>query len=135
MRLNPTNRALIYIIQCTKQAFLLTKLKILFYEGNIQTEFPFYYGLMSAQGFFSPYVLKDGRCTFCTGNPFNSLYAADEIVDHIYITTDTLERVLLAKVTENITIFSLLQFNHILYCIWVYTRQRTFILTTTCNYS
>ena len=61
------------------------------------SDFPFYYGLMSARGFVSPYVLKDGRCTFCADNPLN-IFPDNMILDHIYITTDTTERVVYAKV-------------------------------------
>ena len=50
---------------------------------------------MNARGFVSPYVLKDGRCTSCT-ELFNTV--SDSSIDHIYITTDTTERVVYAKV-------------------------------------
>ena len=69
----------------------------IFPSGIEVAEFPFYYGLFNIRGFVSPYVLKDGRCTFCPENPF-VLGLANSIVDHIYITTDTTERVLVAKV-------------------------------------
>ena len=62
--------------------------------GGITWDYPFYYGLMTARGFYSPYVLRDGRCTWCLENaqaasflPFNY------IIDHIYITTNTMDRV------------------------------------------
>ena len=60
--------------------------------------YPFHYGLVNARGFVSPYVLKDGRCTFCADNALNLLFPVSQIVDHIYITTDTTERVVFAKV-------------------------------------
>jgi hypothetical protein len=63
--------------------------------GPISAEFPFYYGLMSARGFVSPYILKDGRCTLCVDNPLSNL-PVNQLIDHIYITTDTTERVLSA---------------------------------------
>ena len=52
---------------------------------------------MNARGFVSPYILKDGRCTFCNENP-NSDLTPDWIIDHIYITTDTYERVMASEV-------------------------------------
>ena len=47
----------------------------------------------------SPYVLKDGHCTVCQDNPlfFRSFSL---IANHIYITTDTTERVVYAKVSS-----------------------------------
>ena len=59
--------------------------------------YPFYYGLMNARGFVSPYILKDGRCTACIDNHLRNTNI-DELVDHIYITTDTTERVRSAEV-------------------------------------
>ena len=73
---------------------------LIFYSGGIIGQFPFYYGLVNARGFFSPYVLKDGRCTFCTKNPF--VFGVDEVIDHIYITTDTADRVVKAEVSKTI---------------------------------
>ena len=67
------------------------------FPGGLTWRFPFYYGLMNARGFVSPHVLKDGRCTFCIDNPLTDTNT-DLIVDHIYITTDTTERVLSAEV-------------------------------------
>ena len=67
------------------------------HTGGITWYLPFYYGLMNARGFVSPYVLKDGRCTFCNENP-NSDLTPDWIIDHIYITTDTFERVIASEV-------------------------------------
>ena len=63
-------------------------------------EFPFYYGLVNARGFVSPYVLKDGRCTYCIDNPLTGGLFPSTIIDHIYITTDTTERVIYAKVSN-----------------------------------
>lgn len=57
---------------------------------------------MIARGFFSPYVLKDGRCTLCVENPF-VFNIFDELIDHIYITTDTAERVLNVEVSKMIS--------------------------------
>lgn len=66
--------------------------------GNTVWELPFHYGLIAARGFVSPYVLEDGRCTFCVDNPavVNQL---DKLIDHIYITTDSYKgRVVSSKV-------------------------------------
>jgi hypothetical protein len=60
--------------------------------GGMTAAYPFYYGLMNARGFVSPYILKDGRCTACIDNHLRNTNI-DELVDHIYITTDTTERV------------------------------------------
>jgi endonuclease/exonuclease/phosphatase family metal-dependent hydrolase len=60
--------------------------------GGLTLKYPFYYGLMNARGFVSPYILKDGRCTACIDNHLRNTNI-DELVDHIYITTDTTERV------------------------------------------
>ena len=52
---------------------------------------PFHYGLLNARGLVSPYVLEDGRCTFCSENL---------ILDHIYIETNSYRgRVLSTQVT------------------------------------
>ena len=67
------------------------------HTGGITSCFPFHYGLLNARGFVSPYVLKDGRCTFCSENPLTNL-TPDWIIDHIYITTDTFERVIVSEV-------------------------------------
>ena len=61
---------------------------------------------MNARGFISPYLLKDGRCTYCSENLLTNLTpdiiignpTADLIIDHIYITTDTYERVMASEV-------------------------------------
>ena len=61
---------------------------------------PFHYGLMNARGFVSPYVLYNGRCTFCGTNPLVARqgFIGDRIIDHIYVTTNTLKRVKAVKV-------------------------------------
>ncbi|CAI8036644.1 hypothetical protein GBAR_LOCUS20517 [Geodia barretti] len=64
---------------------------------GVVAEFPFYYGLMNARGFVTPYVLTDGRCTFCIDNPLTGGLFPDTIIDHIYITTDTTKRVICAR--------------------------------------
>lgn len=53
-------------------------------------ELPFHYGLIAARGFVSPYVLEDGRCTYCVDN---------HILDHVYLTATTYKgRVVSAEV-------------------------------------
>ena len=54
-------------------------------------ELPFHYGLINARGLVSPYVLEDGRCTFCADNPPNVLagFQSSVLIDHIYVTTDS----------------------------------------------
>ena len=67
--------------------------------GGITWELPFHYGLMNARGLISPYVINDGRCTWCLENPVSSAsFPFNLIIDHIYITTDTINRVIRAKV-------------------------------------
>ena len=62
--------------------------------GGITWDFPLHYGLMTARGFYSPYVLLDGRCVWCLENAqAASSFPFNFIVDHIYITTNTMERV------------------------------------------
>lgn len=68
--------------------------------GNITWELPFHYGLMNARGFYSPYVLVDGRCTFCSTNP-TAFFPLDLIIDHIYLPTSTRRRVISSKVRPN----------------------------------
>ncbi len=68
---------------------------------NIIYEFPFQYGLMIARGFVSPYVLHDGRCTFCSDNPAVAItnYQFNLIVDHVYLLADMYKgRVISSKV-------------------------------------
>ena len=57
--------------------------------------FPFNYGFVTARGFFSPYVLKHGRCTFCASNAVvaASGFTLDITIDHIYLTTSSAWRV------------------------------------------
>ena len=68
------------------------------FAGDLVAEFPYYYGIMVARGFFSPYIQNDGRCTFCYENPL-SPFPENVIIDHVYITTDTVERVMRAEVS------------------------------------
>ena len=55
-------------------------------EGYVW-ELPFHYGLITARGFVSPYILQDGRCTFCTDNSAVS-FPSNVVIDHVYVTTD-----------------------------------------------
>lgn len=57
---------------------------------NVVYELPFHYGLMTARGFVSPYILCDGRCTFCADNPILALrgITISTAIDHIYLSTD-----------------------------------------------
>jgi len=50
---------------------------------------PLHYGLMCAQGFFSPYAVQDGRCTFCQRMT---------TVDHIYVPVHMYSQVITATV-------------------------------------
>jgi len=62
--------------------------------GKTTWRLPFHYGLMNARGFYSPYVLGDGRCTWCVENAQAALFEPSNLIfDHIYITTNTMERV------------------------------------------
>lgn len=68
--------------------------------GNMIWELPFHYGLITARGFVSPYVLEDGRCTFCIDNPA-VVNQFDRLLDHVYITTDSYkERVVSSRVNS-----------------------------------
>ena len=69
-------------------------------SGNIAYIRPFHYGLMTAQGFVSPYVLLDGRCTICLDNPaVNARRSSNELIDHIFILADSYKgRVLSSEV-------------------------------------
>ena len=68
-------------------------------DGNVTWESPFNYGLMAARGFESPYVVRDGRCTFCMSNlavPFPE----DILVDHIFVRTNAVtKRVISSRVS------------------------------------
>ena len=66
--------------------------------GGITWELPFHYGLMTARGLFSPYVFKDGRCTFCSANPTTN-FPSDIVIDHIYLPTNMKGRVVSSKVS------------------------------------
>lgn len=67
--------------------------------GGITWEFPFHYGLISARGFFSPYLLEDGRCTFCADNPSVAAasFFASVIIDHIYLTIPMVQKRLISS--------------------------------------
>ena len=65
--------------------------------GNLTWEFPFNYGAVIARGLTSPYVLMDGRCTFCTSNPGVS-FPASILIDHVYIPATAIDRVVSTKV-------------------------------------
>lgn len=58
---------------------------------GITWSLPFHYGLVNARGLVSPYVLEDGRCTFCKDNPSEAAFGFpfDHILDHIYIETNS----------------------------------------------
>jgi len=62
--------------------------------GETTWRLPFHYGLMNARGFYSPYILRDGRCTWCLENAQAAVFEQSNLIfDHIYITTNTMERV------------------------------------------
>lgn len=68
--------------------------------GNITWEFPFHYGLMNSRGLTSPYVTAVGQCTWCLENPVvAATFPLNEIIDHIYIPVDIIERVVSVEVT------------------------------------
>ncbi len=67
--------------------------------GNITWHAPFNYGLMTARGFESPYVVRDGRCTFCTSNPTTAPFPENILIDHIYVPTNAVtKRVISSRV-------------------------------------
>ena len=72
------------------------------YPSNNNTgQLPSHYNLLQVKGFASPYVLEDGRCTFCSSNnPSVSLsgFESDVTIDHIYLATEKLDRVISSKV-------------------------------------
>ncbi len=70
------------------------------YPGSLTWKHPIHYGLIHSRGFYSPYVLEDGRCTLCASNPtVNSIrHNKDMVVDHIYLPTTTFKRVLFSTV-------------------------------------
>ena len=70
-------------------------------SGGIIWELPFHYGLMTARGFYSPYVFEDGRCTFCSTNPTANILS-DKVIDHIYLSTSMNERVISSRVSYKI---------------------------------
>jgi hypothetical protein len=57
----------------------------------IHYEMPFNFGYVQARGYFSPYVLHDGRCTLCNENP--TVSQTSKIVDHIYVPVTAHDRV------------------------------------------
>ena len=71
--------------------------------GNITWELPFHYGLMTSRGLVSPYVNLDGRCTWCGSqeNVAAASFPFDEVIDHIYILTESLGRVKYVEVNNN----------------------------------
>ena len=65
---------------------------------NFAWELPFHYGLITARGFVSPYILKDGRYTFCADNP-TANFPSNLVIDGIFLTTDAFSgRVISSKV-------------------------------------
>lgn len=71
--------------------------------GDVRWELPFHYGLMNARGFVSPYVLRDGRCTFCADNPTVAVsgFPQSNVLDHIYLTTNSYKgRVISSEVCD-----------------------------------
>lgn len=73
-------------------------------QGNQTWELPFHYGLVNARGFISPYVILDGRCTWCGArdNPAAaSSFPFDETIDHVYLLVDSYPRVQHVEVLTN----------------------------------
>ena len=62
----------------------------------LHAELPFNYGYVQARGYYSPYTQLDRRCTICYENPAVSL--TSKIVDHIYVSLDSSERVVATTV-------------------------------------
>ncbi len=60
------------------------------------TKFPYHYDYITALGYYSPYVVMDGRCTLCKENP--SVIVPSRIVDHIYVPVNSSFRVQGVKV-------------------------------------
>ena len=60
-------------------------------QENIVYELPFGYGLMTARGFVSPYVLLDGRCTYCADSVpvILSGFTTNLMIDHVYLLADS----------------------------------------------
>ena len=56
---------------------------------------PFNYGFVTARGFFSPYVLEHGQCTYCASNTMvaASGFNLNMTIDHVYLTTSSPWRV------------------------------------------
>ena len=68
---------------------------------NITWLFPIHYGLVTAHGFFSPYVTEDGRCTWCLDNPATRAsfkFQCNQVLDHMYIMDSSSKRVVNVKV-------------------------------------
>ena len=62
--------------------------------GGVSWVLPFHYGVLAARGFYSPYVLRDGRCTWCLENAQAVVFFPGSfILDNIFITTNTRDRV------------------------------------------
>lgn len=64
--------------------------------SEIIYDYPIHYGVVNAGGYFSPYVLLDGRCTFCIEN--EKVSTPSRIVDHIYVPVTSTQRVIGAEV-------------------------------------
>ena len=71
--------------------------------GGILWEIPLNYGLITAHGFISPYLVKIPQCTWCVQN---ARAAADLpnnlIIDHIFITLDSFSRAVSAEVSTHL---------------------------------
>lgn len=68
---------------------------------NFSWELPFHYGLMTACGFVSPFVLRDCTCTFCVDNPSVMGQTSDLVIDHIYVPTNMVRRVKGVRVSNH----------------------------------
>lgn len=66
---------------------------------SLVPEFPLNYGFVNSQGFYSPYVIQDGRCTFCLENAIVNI--PSRILDHIYVPVTASERVVRAEVRHS----------------------------------
>ena len=85
---------------------------------NVVYRIPYTYGLMTARGLVSPYVMRNGRCTICTDNPIIARSLSDVstpsvwttlhmdhnyVTDHIYVSLDAVYegRVISAEVQSS----------------------------------
>ena len=82
-------RTLLEVINTKDTPILLGDLNSSPASAGISWILPFHHGLINARGLVSPYVLDDGRCTFCASeNPAVAMFTQmDTIVDHIFIET------------------------------------------------